>query len=148
MSQNVLKTTAVIQLVREALARTAAVVALVPSDRIRGGFAEGQDWSTAPKPLIAVLVTDGGRSFYNGVVGILPVEIWTMSATSLDEAHTIYDEVFAALNAEGLSLENVDHRGLIRETQRPVGSWFDAAKCWTVSGRWNFSVVRDRQPTP
>lgn len=140
--QNLLRSEIAVQLIRDRLLSTPEVQALV-GPRVFGGFSESPDAGTAEKPLITIVLASGGQSFYSGVLQAQPIEIWALSALSQSEALQVYDTVFATLNAESLAIDGGDHRGLMREMQRPEAGWFEAGSSWTAMGRWLFTLVRD-----
>lgn len=127
-------------LVRKALLDDSAVQALV-GNRVSGGWSEDPDVGTIPRPSVAVVLGGGAFGGYEGVVRVMPVEVWTLSDVSSGESRAVYDACFAALQAAGLG--GVDHRGLMAQVSGPRDGWWAAGRCWFTTGIWRLSAVRD-----
>lgn len=135
---------AVIGLVRERLLSVAEVVALV-GGRIVGVNSDDPDYGTMPKPAIALEVAAGGRSDYTGSVARVAIRVGALSTESASDARSIFYVVRQALQGERLSSDADAHRGLaVQRSGVGTDGWFEAGQCWTVTGVWDVTVVRDR----
>lgn len=138
---NQMQETAELQLLRATLLANAGVTALV-ENRIHGGWARDSDWATIPKPALAI-VLNGGQGHFSGVMGEVTFDLYTMSATSMDEAMTVYDAIRPVLNNAALAVEGIDHRGWCLEIDKPRCQKLGDTEVWVATGRWWMSLVRD-----
>ena len=78
---------------------------------------------------------------YNGQVQFLGFDMYAYSLISQDQALELYDKAYAVLQAERLSIDNIDTKGLCREVARPVAIYNDQLKAWAVKGSWQASTA-------
>jgi hypothetical protein len=124
------------QLLRDQLLSASAVTALV-ENRVFGDHQSDSDAGTVPMPLIIVRV-DGGSIGYASDPWTATFELWAYSKQSGDEADSVYDAAFTALQGEQMTSTASITRGVARELPggRPVGGFNDKLRAWYRRGRW------------
>jgi hypothetical protein len=123
-----------LQIMRSQLLQDPVVMGLV-GDTILMHHSMDADAGTVPMPSV-ILNADIGYSMYNGVVQMQDIEIYAYSKISTGEALRVYDAVYIVLQSSRLILDNVDARGWMRETTRPLTGYNDRIKAWYARGRW------------
>lgn len=138
---NTIQGASILQLLRGCLLADSAVQALV-ENRIHGGWSRSSDWQSIPKPAVA-LVLNGGTPHNSGALSQQSVDIYTLSATGIDEALAVYGAVRQLLQQGAVALDNVDHRGIMTEQETERCGQLGDSQVWYATGRWLFTGVRD-----
>jgi hypothetical protein len=133
--------TQVKQLVRQALLRDATVAASL-GQAIHTEFPRTADYTSIPMPC-AIIDVLGGRGGYEGGHDVMVCEIYVYSRESQEQADTIYDQVYAALQAvrlyDGTASNGsrvITAAGYARETRRPDSGYNAEVGAWYARGQW------------
>lgn len=118
-----------------------AVVAALSSGRVVASFESDPDAGSVRVPRV-VIQLDGGGAHRSGSYAGYSVGLTAVSST-VAGAMELYGECFRTWQGSGLLVVGLDHRGGIREVERPRSGWHDPMSAWISTGRWILQVVRN-----